>query len=62
MEFMDKFLPVAGQNPDLLSPVTYYTLLATAYARLASFVFSWFTRTHVAPEHNTSRVLTATIV
>ena len=61
MEFMDKFIPLAGQNLDLLSLVTYYTILVTAYALLASFVFSWFTRTHVAPEHNTSRVLTAMI-
>ncbi len=60
MEIMDKFIPVAG-NQDLLSLLTYYTMLVAAYALLASFVFSWLTRTHVAPEHNTSRVLTAII-
>ena len=40
MEFMDKFLPIAGRNLDMLSMVAYYTMLVAAYALLASFIFS----------------------
>lgn len=55
------FLPLVGDGLDLLPVLTYYILMATTFAFVASFFFSWFTRTHVAPEHNTSRVLTAII-
>ena len=52
---------MVGDGLNLLQVFTYYILIITAFGFVASFFFSWFTRTHVAPEHNTSRVLTAVI-
>ncbi|MGB3773774.1 MAG: bacteriorhodopsin [Leeuwenhoekiella sp.] len=61
MESSKLFLPLVGEGLDLLPVFTYYILMITSFGFVASFFFSWFTRTHVAPEHNTSRVLTAII-
>ncbi len=60
MEFSGTFLPTAASS-GLLACFTWYTMVATMFFLIASTVFSWLTRTHVAPEHNTSRVLTACI-
>lgn len=60
MEFGSQFVPVSS-DLGLLPLVTWFFQVVTLYALLGSAVFSWLTRTHVAPEHNTSRVLTATI-
>lgn len=60
MEFGERFLPLAG-NVGLLSNVTFFFLVFASYALLGSAVFSLATRTQVAPEHSSSRVLTALI-
>ena len=60
MEFSDAFLPTTASS-GLLAAFTWYTMVATMFFLIASAVFSWLTRTHVAPEHNTSRVITACI-
>ena len=41
--------------------VTYFFMTVAAYSFLANIIFSLTTRTGVAPEHRTSRVLTAII-
>lgn len=61
MELSNFFMPINGDGLDLLSVATYYIIMVAFFCFVASFFFSWFTRTQVAPEHNTSRVLTAVI-
>ena len=54
------FLPTAATS-GLLPTLSWFFMVVAMFALLASAVFSAQTRTHVAPEHNTSRVLTACI-
>ena len=61
MDLPSAFLPLATGEIDVLSQVTWFVLVATGFALAASAIFSLGTRTHVAPEHQTSRVLTACI-
>lgn len=60
MEFGSRFLPLAG-HVGLLSNLTFFVLTFSSYALLGSFVFSLATRSHVAPEHSSSLILTALI-
>lgn len=60
MEFAGTFLPTTATS-GLLACFTWYSMVVAMFFLIASTVFSWLTRTHVAPEHNTSRVLTACI-
>lgn len=60
MEFGTRFLPLAG-HVGLLSNVTFFVLTFSCYALLGSFVFSVAMRSHVAPEHSSSLILTAVI-
>lgn len=60
MDTATVFLPTAATS-GLLPTLTWYLMVVSMFALLASLVFSAQTRTHVAPEHNTSRVLTACI-
>ena len=61
MDLINSYIPMTGDGLSLLDVFTYYILMITFFCFAASFFFSWFTRTHVAPEHNTSRVFTAII-
>ena len=60
METATFFLPTAASS-GLSAMLAWYSMVTAMFFLLASVVFSWLTRTHVAPEHNTSRVLTACI-
>ena len=60
MEVSAAFLPTAATS-GLLASFTWYMMLVAMFTLGATVVFSMGTRTHVAPEHNTSRVLTACI-
>ncbi|WP_116124820.1 bacteriorhodopsin [Lewinella sp. IMCC34183] len=60
METSTVFIPNAATS-GLIATVTWYFMVVAMFALLASLIFSMQTRTHVAPEHNTSRVLTACI-
>ena len=60
MELPGIFLPTAATS-GLLAVFAWYSMLVAMFSFAASVVFSAGTRTHVAPEHNTSRVLTACI-
>ena len=60
MEFANQFLPTSDKV-GLLPMLTYFFMTVAAYSFLANFVFALTTRTGVAPEHRTSRVLTAII-
>ena len=60
MEVAAAFLPTAATS-GLLASFVWYSMLVAMFSLAASAVFSLGTRTHVAPEHNTSRVLTACI-
>ncbi|AZQ42805.1 bacteriorhodopsin [Nonlabens ponticola] len=61
MDLANSFIPAVGDGLGLLEVATYYVMMVAFFCFVASFFFSWFTRTHVAPEHNTSRVFTAII-
>ncbi|WP_116105071.1 bacteriorhodopsin [Lewinella sp. IMCC34191] len=60
MDTSTVFLPTAATS-GLLATMAWYSMVVSMFSLLASFLFSAQTRTHVAPEHNTSRVLTACI-
>ena len=60
MYFADTYLPTTAAD-GLIAVLAWYTMIVAMFALLASVVFSWLTRTHVAPEHNTSRVLTSAV-
>jgi sensory rhodopsin len=60
MEFAHEFIPTSS-TVGLLPMVTYFFITVAAYSFLANLIFALTTRTGVAPEHRTSRVLTAVI-
>ena len=60
MNFAGDFIPTADKV-GLLPMLTYFCMTVAAYSFLANIIFSLTTRTGVAPEHRTSRVLTAVI-
>ena len=60
MEFNGAFLPTAGEV-GILPMITWFFLLVSFYAFVGNTIFALASRTSVAPEHRTSRVLTAII-
>ncbi|WP_419802205.1 bacteriorhodopsin [Mucilaginibacter sp.] len=60
MQFSDSFLPMAS-SVGMSSMITYFFLIFAAYAFLGSVIFSWLGKSSVAPEHRSSRYLTAII-
>lgn len=60
MHFSTSFLPTAN-SVGMSSMITYFFLIFAAYAFLGNFIFSWLSKSSVAPEHRTSRYLTAII-
>lgn len=60
MHFSDSFLPTAN-TVGMSSMLAYYFIVFAAYAFLGNFIFAWFSKSSVAPEHRTSRYFTAII-
>ena len=60
MHFSDSFLPTAN-SVGLSSMITYYFMIFACYAFIGNFIFTWLSKSGVAPEHRTSRYFSAII-
>ena len=60
MDFSNSFVPTAN-SVGMLAMLTYFLMFVATYAFLANFLFSYFSKSSVAPEHRVSRAFTAII-